>query len=57
VHFKFSSFDDYAQAIAQIYDGGLLNSILNRRLTWDQKSSLQYLSYKNDALCSIDIYW
>lgn len=57
VHFKFSSFDDYAQAIARIYDGGLLNSILNRRLTWDQKSSLQYLSYKNDALCSIDIYW
>ncbi len=57
VHMKFSDFDNYAAAKGDLYDGGLLNSVLQYKMSIEGRGTMSYYPVDEDALHTIDIYW
>ena len=54
---KFSDFDNYAAAKGDLYDRGLLNSVLQYKMSIEGRGTMSYYPVDEDALHTIDIYW
>lgn len=57
IHLKFSDFDNYAAAKGDLYDGGLLNAVLQYKMSVEGRGTMSYYPVDEDALHTIDIYW
>ena len=57
VHMKFSDFDNYSAAKGDLYDGELLSTALQHKMSIEGKGTMSYYPVNEDALYTIDIYW
>ena len=54
---KFSDFDNYSAAKGDLYDGELLSTALQHKMSIEGKGTMSYYPVNEDALYTIDIYW
>jgi hypothetical protein len=54
---KFPDFENYEAAVGDLYDGGLLNEVLQYKMSIEGKGTMSYYPVDEDALYTIDIYW
>lgn len=57
VLFKFGSGEAYREAMAQLFEGGMVADALQRRMSWDDLTSITYYHQYSERLYTIRVFW